>query len=194
MLYYNILQIKLHQIFISDRLFCSPYNMEITSENFEEDLPIVKEAIEECLFMSMDFEMSGLFPHSAPNTTWFDSLQQRYENASQAAKTFIPIQFGLCTVSWNEEEKYYYAKTFNFFIHPFSSRKGYQFACDLSSLKFLSSHNFDFNKLFSKGLQFVSRQKQIEITENSNNNNQKTKERADIHPSSKDQEFIDESM
>ena len=164
--------------------------MDVTTENFDSVLPVIAKAINECIFMSFDFELTGLYPHSCPSTTSFDTLQQRYEYACQGARSFIPIQFGLCTVAWDDEKQSYIAQTFNFFIHPYTSRRGYQFTCDLSSLKFLSSHNFDFNTLFSKGISFVSREKVKEIEENMSTE----KVRDEIQPAPKDQEFVNEAL
>jgi len=134
--------------------------MEVTNDNFEEAFPVIEKAIRRCDFMSMDFELTGLFPRSAPASSHLDTLQERYERFCLGPKTFIPIQFGLCTVYWNSEKGVYEAESFNFYIHPMVGKKGYQFCCDLSSLKFLSSNEFDFNKLFAKGIQFTSQEKQ----------------------------------
>lgn len=159
--------------------------MEITIDNFEECLPQVERAIIDCEFMAMDFELTGLFPRSTPSPTFLDTVQQRYEACSSACKAFIPIQFGLSTMSWNQEKSEYEAKKFNFYIHPYVPKSGYQCSIDLSSLKFLISNQFDFNKLFSKGIPFISKQKEQQIFEQNT-----SQERSDIILAPADEEFL----
>ena len=170
--------------------------MKVTMDNFEELLPSVQKAIEECDFMSMDFELSGLFPRTVNTSfTSFDTPQQRYENASHCARTFIPIQFGLCTTQWIADESRYNTQSFTFFIHPHCGKRGYQFSSDLSSLKFLSSQNFDFNTLFAKGIPFLSREKQAAFVEVANETaTSEGSKRAEMPLSERDRGFVNETL
>lgn len=169
--------------------------MKVTMDNFEETLPLVRSAIAECDFMSMDFELSGLFPRTVNTSfTSFDTPQHRYENASQCARTFIPIQFGLCTTKWEATDARYSTQSFTFFIHPHCGKRGYQFASDLSSLKFLSSQNFDFNTLFAKGIPFLSREKHASIVELANEAASEGTKRADMPLSDRDRTFVKETL
>jgi len=169
--------------------------MKVTSDNFEEVLPLVRTAIAECDFMSMDFELSGLFPRNVNTSfTSFDTAQQRYDNAAQCARTFIPIQFGLCTAKWNAAEAHHTTQSFTFFIHPYCGKRGYQFSSDLSSLKFLSGQNFDFNTLFAKGIPFLSREKQASLVEFANEAASENTKRADMPLSDRDRGFVKETL
>ena len=67
--------------------------MEVTRANFKETLPTVQKAIEQCHFMSIDAEFTGLNNRSA-RTIYFDSAEERYNKLMRNGKDFIILQFG----------------------------------------------------------------------------------------------------
>jgi hypothetical protein len=74
--------------------------MEIIKDNFNATLPLVKESIEKCDFMSFDLELTGLW---FDRWSFIDSLEDRYWRWRDSARQFLPNQFGLCTFTWDAD-------------------------------------------------------------------------------------------
>lgn len=84
------------------------------------------------------------------------TLLRRYRKLVYNAQQFLISQFGLSFFIWQPETSSYVSKTFNFFIFPrpfqdFDRR----FMCQASSLDFLASQGFDFNKFIYDGIPFL---------------------------------------
>ncbi|KAL0078766.1 ribonuclease H-like domain-containing protein [Phycomyces blakesleeanus] len=130
--------------------------MEVLKQNFEELYPIVKEAILEADFISIDTEFTGLTP---PGVSFqqFDNMQQRYEKLAQCIREYTIVQYGVC--AFKKTENGYTAKPFNFYVfgcdtNDLQARR--TFSCSASSLSFLRSNKFDFNKLIDGGIPFYN--------------------------------------
>ena len=86
-----------------------------------------------------------------------DTIEERYERYVRTKNNFLVIQFGLCTLCWEEKEKRYNVAIFNFWVFPHSSDLLERFfTCQVNSIKFLAEHKFDFNKLIYEGINFLS--------------------------------------
>jgi poly(A)-specific ribonuclease len=82
----------------------------------------------------------------------------------RSAQKFLVSQFGLSTFKCVDGQ--YTAKTYNFNIFPrqfmnFDKR----FACQASSLEFLTEHKFDFNKFIYEGVGYLSLEQQTSMKE-----------------------------
>ncbi|KAF9586377.1 hypothetical protein BGW38_005961 [Lunasporangiospora selenospora] len=144
--------------------------MEIFKKDFEATLPLLKQAIEECDFVAFDTEMTGILP-------------TRFTKVSSSASSFLVIQLGICTFTWNESLSAYEARPFNFPCFPtttppsngpnfpnsnyggiedISKATGGErfFKCQSSSLEFLMKNDFDFNKWIRHGIPFLTRQEE----------------------------------
>lgn len=123
--------------------------MEIPRQQFLSLLPQVQEAINECDFVSIDTELSGL--HRTGRSKRIDTLSNRYAEYKEATERFIIIQFGLCTFKWDEPSGRFLAKPFNFYIFPTSMTGKIQpdriFMTQAQAFDFLSKQSFDFNKV-----------------------------------------------
>ncbi|KAF9416605.1 hypothetical protein BGZ94_010172 [Podila epigama] len=134
--------------------------MEILKENFEASLPMLQKAIEECDFVAMDTEMTGLaLPVNIPKG--HDSLATRYAKVSTSASSFLVIQLGICTFTWSDAVGGYEARAFNFPCFPASTEDGKAgerfFKCQSTSLEFLIKNGFDFNKWIVHGIPYMTR-------------------------------------
>ncbi|KAI8596119.1 ribonuclease H-like domain-containing protein [Dissophora ornata] len=137
-----------------------PANMEILRDNFHAELPYIMEAIDECEFIAVDAEFSGL--HTEPgrrtnNTT----LEEAYEELRKSASQFLTVQIGISTFTFDPSNGTYLAKPFNFFIFPTTfagySPQGRCFLTEASSLDFLAKNHFDFNKWIYNGVHFMTK-------------------------------------
>ncbi|KAF7723583.1 hypothetical protein EC973_001824 [Apophysomyces ossiformis] len=141
--------------------------MEIPRQQFSQKLSTIRKAIEECDFLSIDTELSGL--HRPGNSKRVDTLANRYAEYREASRRFIIIQFGLCTFKWDEPSGRYIAKPFNFYIFPTSMTGKIQpnrvFHTQAQAFDFLSKQSFDFNKWVYQGIPYLTRQEEKEYVE-----------------------------
>jgi hypothetical protein len=78
--------------------------------------------------------------------------------AAQQARKYLPVQLGLCAFLKEANTDNIVATPFTFYMFPQADRTtGRTFSCTTSSMSFLACHNFDFNKLFRKGIPYSSR-------------------------------------
>eukprot|EP01102_Stenamoeba_stenopodia_P005043 TRINITY_DN15546_c0_g1_i1.p1 TRINITY_DN15546_c0_g1~~TRINITY_DN15546_c0_g1_i1.p1 ORF type:complete len:550 (+),score=125.28 TRINITY_DN15546_c0_g1_i1:168-1817(+) len=131
--------------------------MEVTQSNFREMLPLVKEALDRCVFAAVETELTGVEKDLARELHVLDTIEERYQRIKSSAQSFLVNQFGLSTFEWNAAEKQFEAKTFNFYIFPKPfGRIDQRFYCQASSLLFLSQNGFDFNKMVEEGIPFLT--------------------------------------
>ncbi|KAF6265217.1 hypothetical protein COO60DRAFT_1035218 [Scenedesmus sp. NREL 46B-D3] len=128
--------------------------VDVTRENFQKLLPTIKEALERCTFYSFDCEMTGLFTDGNKHE-YLDDIQSRYTKMTESSKAYIITQYGLSCFEATGPGAYE-ARTFNFYLFP-QPHGGYnrRFLCDASSLVFLASHGFDFNRCISQGVPYM---------------------------------------
>eukprot|EP00898_Chlorokybus_atmophyticus_P000942 jgi/Chlat1/1849/Chrsp141S02188 len=131
--------------------------MDVTRENFEEVFPAVREAVNACEFVAIDTEFTGLgLSPSRKVDALTDALEDRYLRIAESARNFLIIQFGLSAFTWDSTLNRYIARTWNFYTFP---RPAYGFdlcfTSQASSLNFLMSQGFDFNKWVRDGVSFL---------------------------------------
>ena len=77
----------------------------------------------------------------------------------QSARQFLLVQFGLCTFHYDEASDSYTNRAFNFYVWPrpyARTAPDPRFLCQTTSIDFLSTQNFDFNKLFKSGVSYLN--------------------------------------
>ena len=143
--------------------------MEILKDTFEQKLPLVAEAIEQCDFLAIDAEFTGTvhfmltLTRNAPVLKWnsglhrypsqhrFQTIQNRYDVFASAVSNFAIIQFGICTFHWSATANRYFAKPFNFYVFPRSTKGRKEmnrcFGVQGEAFDFLTTCGFDFNKV-----------------------------------------------
>lgn len=113
----------------------------------------VQDSIRKCSFMAVDTELTGLRV-SELKENYFDTMEERYQFVRDTSGKYLIIQFGLVTFFYDEEKDTFTHKAYNFYTYP-SQTKNFmptvRFMCESSSIEFLSSFGFDFNKLFHHG-------------------------------------------
>lgn len=135
--------------------------MDVTRENFLQLFPQIQADIKNANFVSFDCEFSGLgsnLKESQPDL--LDSPAARYAKVSRTCTEFLPLQIGICTFEYREKEDFYIAKPYNFYVFPKTGNRFFQldrcFSTQISSLEFLLSHHFDWNKWATQGVPFVN--------------------------------------
>ncbi|KAG8513495.1 Poly(A)-specific ribonuclease PARN, partial [Galemys pyrenaicus] len=124
------------------------------SADFKSNLHKVYEAIEEADFFAIDGEFSGI--PRLQTRGWHHSMD------------FLLFQFGLCTFKYDYTDSKYITKSFNFYVFPkpFSrSSPDVKFVCQSSSIDFLASQGFDFNKVFHNGIPYLNQEEERQLRE-----------------------------
>lgn len=146
--------------------------MDVTSKNFLQLLPDIRDTIKQCNFIAFDTELSGLMRDR--NWNVFDLPKDRFAKSVEHSRGYFIMQFGLACFTKTDSNNYS-SKTYNFYIFPQSngcathSDIDRTFSLQAHAIQFLSGHNFDFNKLFKDGLSYVTfiEQKKIKSAQKS---------------------------
>ncbi|XP_023560182.1 poly(A)-specific ribonuclease PARN [Octodon degus] len=144
--------------------------MEIIRNNFKSNLHKVYQAIEEADFFAIDGEFSGISdgPSVSALTNGFDTPEERYQKLKKHSMDFLLFQFGLCTFKYDYTDSKYIMKSFNFYVFPkpFNrSSPDVKFVCQSSSIDFLASQGFDFNKVFRNGIPYLNQEEERQLRE-----------------------------
>lgn len=132
--------------------------MDVTNENFIELLPQISQTIKQCDFIAIDTELSGLMRERSLNR--FDLPDERFSKAFESSRGYFIMQFGLSCFTKLENGLEFDNRTYNFYIFP-QPHEGYgdidrTFSLQAHAIQFLSSNNFDFNKLFKHGISYLT--------------------------------------
>lgn len=144
--------------------------MEIIRSNFKSNLHKVYQAIEEADFFAIDGEFSGISdgPSVTALTNGFDTPEERYQKLKKHSMDFLLFQFGLCTFKYDHTDSKYITKSFNFYVFPkpFNrSSPDVKIVCQSSSIDFLASQGFDFNKVFCNGIPYLNQEEERQLRE-----------------------------
>lgn len=140
-------------------------DMEVTRHNFDKTLPILQRALEECEYLAIDCEMTGLFADDANKNgnsmnapPFLHDIEDRYEDMISSSQSFVITQFGVSAfmAQHRGERKEYVARTFNIYVFPRPYEDwGPNFLCSSASLDFLGNCGFDFNKWVCDGVGYL---------------------------------------
>lgn len=132
--------------------------MEVTKENFSRAYDILSSEIDAADFIAIDGEFSGL----STIKQWgsgYETLEEKYERTRVGTGKMLLIQYGISLFTWKEEMNHYEAMPFTFYIFPRPYKRygnDVKFTSQSSSIDFLAHQGFDFNKLFHKGISFMT--------------------------------------
>lgn len=141
---------------------------EVTADNFEELFPVIKDEISSASFVAFDCEFTSLHPDPRQNmkNSLFDNMEQRYKKLTSSPLPAIISQIGLSIFKQLPGFKadQYEARSYNFFVCPRSfASVDHHFACQASSLEFLTRHGFDFNKFLYQGISSLNREQEARL-------------------------------
>jgi poly(A)-specific ribonuclease len=99
-------------------------------------------------FVAFDCEMTGLYLAGQEDYA-VDDIEDRYLKAAAAAEAFTVTQLGLSVWAWDDAAGCFEATSFNFTLFPAAAPPEHdtRFLCQASSLAFLASQGFDFNRV-----------------------------------------------
>ena len=133
--------------------------MDVTRETFEASLEALDAAIVDphFAFWSFDLEFTGISADRSTKFDQFDTLPERWRKVHACVSQFTVLQYGVCCFAFDPQSRRWTVRPFNFWLFPDASRGSTEtFSCQASSLGFLSSCDFDFNKCVSQGVPFTS--------------------------------------
>lgn len=130
----------------------------------------VYSAIEEADFLAIDGEFSGISdgPNVSALTNGLDTPEERYTKLKKHSMDFLLFQFGICTFTYDQTKSKYIIKPFNFYIFPKPFNRtspDIKFICQSSSIDFLASQGFDFNKVFCNGIPYLNQEEEAQLRE-----------------------------
>jgi len=154
----------------------------------------VERAIGAAEFLAIDCELTGLTADTPPRDAFCEDPQERY---SRLARTdFLIVQYGLSCFERTAAGGWT-AHPFNFLLFPQQYTRDApdpRFVCQASSLRFLASIGFDFNKLIRDGIPWANR----ECAEDARRKAQERRERNSREPlvleSDADKAFLAEAV
>jgi len=132
--------------------------MEVTKDNFVKAFALLQSSIKDADFIAIDGEFTGLSTLKGRRSS-YDTLEEKFEKLRRGTSQFMLVQYGICLFTWNKEKEVYEALPFTFYLFPRPYKRFYNdvmFMCQSSSLDFLANNGFDFNKLFHKGISYLS--------------------------------------
>lgn len=132
------------------------FNYEFVKD-FVDNLSSIVRDLEECAFVSIDGEFTGLA--SERNIMPFDTSEEYYLKQLKTSQGFILVQLGLTFFKvkkdpTDESVEKVTCSSYNIFIYPQS--KNATFSCQGQSLSFLAANGFNFNKLFTSGISYCN--------------------------------------
>ena len=146
-------------VFLSYRLVTA-FNgaMLVDSTNLEAQLPALLDAISKAEFVAFDTEFTGLRTAGAADQHQInleDSNECRFQELRAPAQQFRVIQLGVCPFYRcpDSSSPRFEARRFSVMVYK-SGDRGDVLLAEIGSLKFLSEHAFDFNRLISSGCDY----------------------------------------
>lgn len=140
--------------------------MEVTKKNFPQILEELEHVIPASAFLAIDGEFTGL--SKGEEVTAFDTPALYYEKLRKGSLEFLIIQVGLCAFMYDETEKKFTHKAYNFYVFPKPpDQRGTEkcFKSQVSSIHFLVENGFDFNKLYRDGIPYLRQDEEKRLRE-----------------------------
>ncbi|XP_026193338.1 poly(A)-specific ribonuclease PARN [Cyclospora cayetanensis] len=123
---------------------------------WQHHLPQLREVLRKAEFVSLDLELTGLHARAEK----FLGVDRCYAAHAAGARSFMPVQLGLCAARRSEADASRWVLTpASIYIFPRETRV---FQATTSTLTFLRQNAFDFNEWISRGVPYTRRQEEEE--------------------------------
>ena len=122
----------------------------VSRRNWHTVQPLLSRAIADADFVAIDFELTGLH---AKNDRYI-GIAQSYEAHCQGAKSFLPVQLGICAAKFDNGTQTWSLTPASIYLYPSStSEEATQcFSVSTAALNFLVANGFDCNEWITQGL------------------------------------------
>uniref|UniRef100_A0A0G4I3Z5 Poly(A)-specific ribonuclease RNA-binding domain-containing protein n=1 Tax=Chromera velia CCMP2878 TaxID=1169474 RepID=A0A0G4I3Z5_9ALVE len=115
--------------------------------------------LKEAEFVAVDLELTGLHLKNER----FVGVDRCYQAHCEGAKTFLPVQIGLCAAKRAQNDPYKWILTpASVYIYPRNEET--VFSINVGALNFLRANDFDFNEWASEGVGFLRPEEEKEMT------------------------------
>ena len=92
--------------------------MEITQQNFTQNLDLVFDSIDKADFISFDLEFSGFRDKEDDKPHYYNTEEEIYQKNRTVINKFRAFQVGICTFRWDPETHRYKYRPFSFLVWP----------------------------------------------------------------------------
>jgi poly(A)-specific ribonuclease len=160
--------------------------MEVTRRNFNEVMLELERVFPASQFLAIDGEFTGM--RKGRNVNAFDTPSQYYSKLRSGSMGFLLVQFGLCAFSYDKENDKYTHRAYNFYIFAKSnadSARDTRFLCQSSSIEFLASQGFDFNKVFKEGISYLTQPEEQKLRKHLEEKHKSCNSRVSSSPNNK---------
>ncbi|CAK1545211.1 unnamed protein product [Leptosia nina] len=138
--------------------------MEITKNNFFEELDNITENLKRSSFVGFDAEFTAMLSGERFKHRLFDTNEDRYNLIKNEVGKILMTQVGLTMFQYNRDLDKYDAIGYTFHLCPQAFGDVDQFFIfQASTLQFLCKHKFDFNKFIYQGLRFLNKAEEDQI-------------------------------
>lgn len=130
--------------------------MDVTKENFAEVLPGLETALQDCEFVAIDFEMTGIsLPGNggSSRSNYGDTPKERYAKMYPISSRYNIVQMGVCIFSKSDDKTSLVARPYNFYTF---AAEGEDITLSLSAMHFLKGQGMDFNKWVRQGVSYTN--------------------------------------
>ncbi|KAL5016515.1 hypothetical protein ScPMuIL_006104 [Solemya velum] len=136
---------------------------EVVKSTFEYHFPIIEASIRKADFIAIDTEFTGLDIDEKCQGSLFDTSEERYAKLRKNVSQFTLSQIGLAIFTKVPDENVYQVETFNMPLLAMAfGSLDVCFSLQTSSLNFLCTHNFDFNKFIYEGVPFMNEEQETQ--------------------------------
>ncbi|KAM3963083.1 pre-piRNA 3'-exonuclease trimmer [Aphomia sociella] len=132
--------------------------MEITRNNFLEQLSNITQNLKRSSFVGFDAEFTALLSGEKFKYRLFDTNEERYDQLKTKISNIIMTQIGLTMFQYERDLDRYVTTGYTFHLCPQTiGDMDQSFIFQASTLKFLCKHKFDFNKFIYEGISYLSK-------------------------------------
>ncbi|KAF6203751.1 hypothetical protein GE061_002086 [Apolygus lucorum] len=144
--------------------------VDVIDSNFEEIFPNFEHQLKKCSFVALDCEFTSLPFDEDTVPSFQDSGSERYKKICQTIIQCFPLQVGVSHFTYDRDLVEYKATIFKFYICPkFFGLFDLNINFKSSSVQFLRTYNFDFNKVFYHGIPYLNKAQSEIVSEQMKN-------------------------
>ncbi|ORC85572.1 ribonuclease [Trypanosoma theileri] len=131
--------------------------MDVDKSSFPLILRDFEESLEQCHFIAVDQEMTGVQFEDQP-PSWSMRLENLFQDSRKVVENFIAFQFGIALFTL-KKDGIYEVKPYNFYLQK---RSG-EYLVNVGALEFLTLHKMDFKKWLSSAMPYCNKDEEEKL-------------------------------